>query len=227
MLDWYLNFCKSCKKEYRQTEQFKISKRKNDKKYRNKNKDKRKEYDSIHREQIRLKQKERYDRKNEYIKLQRKEWYDKNRETINKKKREYYAKNKDTILQKMYKYKLENIDKVMLWKKKDYTNNKERYLYNSKVRKHKQRAVSDNTITRTALKELLVKQNYKCNYCWCNLDINIKYSVHIDHIIPISKWWLNSLSNIQYLCSKCNLSKWNNIYAQIIRKKIWNKFSYQ
>jgi 5-methylcytosine-specific restriction endonuclease McrA len=32
---------------------------------------------------------------------------------------------------------------------------------------------------------------------------------HIDHIIPLSKWWPHSIWNIQILCPFCNMSKYN------------------
>jgi len=50
------------------------------------------------------------------------------------------------------------------------------------------------------------KQNYNCNHCGINLN-NVKK--HLDHIIPLSKWWKHKIDNVQYLCMHCNCSKWN------------------
>jgi len=32
---------------------------------------------------------------------------------------------------------------------------------------------------------------------------------HIDHIKPLSKWWNNEIKNLQLLCQRCNLKKYN------------------
>jgi 5-methylcytosine-specific restriction endonuclease McrA len=36
----------------------------------------------------------------------------------------------------------------------------------------------------------------------------VLYKPHLDHIISIYKWWPHSIYNVQWLCGKCNLSKW-------------------
>ena len=61
---------------------------------------------------------------------------------------------------------------------------------------------------------LIKKQNNKCYYCGCELDIkpkdnSIRYISTIDHIIPKSKVTNNSLSNLVVCCLKCNSSKCN------------------
>lgn len=209
MFPWYY-VCKQCKKEASQSDERKLSKLESAKKYRSKNKDilneKRRENWDKYKIANRIWKKENKDK----IKWVAKIWYDKNREAINKKTREYYQNNKDIILPKIYEYKRNNPEKVKLWNKKDYINNYERFVLDRKIRKHKTRAVTDWTINTKSLKELMKNQNSECVMCKCELDIEIKYSVHLDHIIPISKWWLNTIWNVQYLCSKCNLSKSNH-----------------
>jgi 5-methylcytosine-specific restriction endonuclease McrA len=29
----------------------------------------------------------------------------------------------------------------------------------------------------------------------------------MDHVMPLSKWWINSIFNIQWLCASCNMKK--------------------
>ena len=111
------------------------------------------------------------------------ERYKNKKEEINTKAREYYYKSDNT---------------KELWR----------------LRRAKRRSIiktnTDNTITLKYIKELLEKQNYKCNYCW--KDISEHKSRHLDHIYPLSKWWIHSIKNIQWLCCKCNLEKWNKIF---------------
>ena len=57
---------------------------------------------------------------------------------------------------------------------------------NSK-RRNLVRATNDKTITTKSLIDLLIKQNRKCILCKIELDLTIRNTVHLDHIIPISK----------------------------------------
>jgi hypothetical protein len=47
----------------------------------------------------------------------------------------------------------------------------------------------------------------KCTNCLADLVMELDESIHIDHMIPISKGGCNDIVNLQILCSKCNLSK--------------------
>lgn len=55
------------------------------------------------------------------------------------------------------------------------------------------------------LKELMEKQNHKCALTWD--DINWGDDIELDHIIPTSKWWSNTLDNIQWTTKKANRLK--------------------
>lgn len=108
-----------------------------------------------------------------------------------------------------------NNKKYILLQQKEYYNTSENRRYTKKLDRAKRRAVinsmSDNSITIIFLKNLLEKQNNKCNYCWKNISEHT--SRHLDHIIPLSKWWIHSISNVQWLCCRCNLKKWSKIFA--------------
>jgi len=43
---------------------------------------------------------------------------------------------------------------------------------------------------------------FKCYYCWAVKDDWIV--LHVDHIIPVSKWWTNEEINLVCSCSRCN-----------------------
>lgn len=79
----------------------------------------------------------------------------------------------------------------------------------SEGKRRSQKNKTDNeTIKNTTTMELFIKQDSKCNICWIKLNIDNR---HLDHIIPISKWWPHIIWNVQRLCCKCNLSKSNKI----------------
>lgn len=113
------------------------------------------------------------------------------------------------------------------WNKDRYKNKKDEirkiqieYYYSSNIPKElgrlkraKRRALinntSDDTINIISTNNLLHLQNYKCNYC--KIDIIDRKTRHLDHIIPLSKWWIHTINNIQWLCCKCNLEKSNKL----------------
>ena len=47
----------------------------------------------------------------------------------------------------------------------------------------------------------------KCASCPADLVMELDESIHIDHMIPISKGGCNDVVNLQILCAKCNLPK--------------------
>lgn len=55
--------------------------------------------------------------------------------------------------------------------------------------------------TKTEWDNLCKKHNNLCVCCWK------KEKLTVDHILPISKWWLNNIDNIQPLCKSCNCKK--------------------
>ena len=111
------------------------------------------------------------------------------------KTREYYIRNQNKLLEYSREYK--KSDKYKLYKKND---------------KHKRRQLeqySDNSVTQESLDDMLLNQNSLCNVCKCNIES--RSSRHLDHIYPISRWWLHTISNLQWLCITCNLSKSNKL----------------
>ena len=111
------------------------------------------------------------------------------------------------------KNRYENKKNEIRQKQKEYDKTESRreiYRLARSKRRASIKNTSDNTIILTNTKKLLKIQNYKCNYCW--KDISEHTSRHLDHITPLSKWWIHSINNVQWLCCKCNLKKGNKIF---------------
>lgn len=110
-------------------------------------------------------------------------------------KKIYYSNNKDKW--------------INCWKYRTNEKAKEYYRVYWQNKRAKKRYLSDGTINVLSISELLQKQNNKCNIC--SKDISKRIERHLDHIYPLSKWWPHSISNVQWLCCKCNLQKSNLI----------------
>jgi len=63
-------------------------------------------------------------------------------------------------------------------------------------------SADDGTITPLVWKDKLRQSNYTCTYCGEKL-----VSPHMDHVIPLSKGGLHTISNVVPACQSCNSSK--------------------
>jgi hypothetical protein len=103
--------------------------------------------------------------------------------------------------------------------KEEYNNKRMEYRKTEKWRlvklneRHRRRQMikttNDWSVTQYSLDDMLDSQKWLCNICWCN--IQNREDRHLDHIYPLSKWWLHTISNLQWLCVKCNLSKGDSV----------------
>lgn len=137
-------------------------------------------------------------------------------------RKDYYRKNHKIALENAQSWNKahpeRSRERVKRWKKKhrEYINLQNR-LYQLKnpgkrsaiTRKYRAwiKATDDKTITLRALEELILKQQWKCNFC--KKDISIIRQK--DHIIPLSKGGKHTISNIQWLCPPCNLKKGDSL----------------
>lgn len=114
--------------------------------------------------------------------------------------KEYYQKNKDIIAQKQKIYRLENPQ-----------------LSRNSARKRRARI---NNVVRVEYtdKEVLEKYGTNCHLCLEPIDLSAprstshyrwKKSLHIDHLIPISKGGEDTLENVRPAHGFCNISKGN------------------
>ncbi len=56
---------------------------------------------------------------------------------------------------------------------------------------------------------VMKRDDFKCILCWDSPAKNPNCELHIDHIIPWSKWWETIEENLRTLCSNCNLWRSN------------------
>lgn len=153
--------------------------------------------------------------KNNKIKLHdcRKKYYNNNKDKFYIYGKKYYNNNKEKIHKRLSINRLKN----EAYKKYAYEHRKNYYKWKWKeiilFHMRKRRAIKkwatlDSSIDMQSIKNLLIKQNYKCAISW--QDLNITW-YHVDHIIPLSKGWSHILSNIQLLTPKINLQKSNKL----------------
>ena len=137
------------------------------------------------------------------------EWELKNKDKRQKQAIIWEQENKDKRQKQWKEYKQKHLHISRARDKYKYDNDED--FRKRKINQVKNRDIIKNntsnwTITKDSLNKLLLLQDVKCNHCNCCLITNKK---HLDHIRPISKLWKHILSNVQYLCSKCNNTKWN------------------
>ena len=60
-------------------------------------------------------------------------------------------------------------------------------------------------IPRGLKHEVFKRDGYKCVECGASKDDGA--TLHVDHKVPVSKGGTDELSNLQTLCSDCNLNK--------------------
>jgi len=71
---------------------------------------------------------------------------------------------------------------------------------------------SRTPITRQLRHEVFKRDDYKCLECGAS---NKKRTLHIDHIVPVSRGGTDELENLQTLCEQCNLSKANRAWVSV------------
>lgn len=57
--------------------------------------------------------------------------------------------------------------------------------------------------------EVFKRDKYRCKECG---STNKEGALHVDHIIPVSQGGMDELSNLQTLCSNCNIAKSNKAF---------------
>ena len=139
------------------------------------------------------------------------------REKIRARQSEYYAANREIIAARNALYKAENRETISACNASYRSANPEKYSAWVAANPDK-RAVSDRN--RRALKRnaegkhtaddvraIFTAQRGLCANCQTKLFKSGKKKYHVDHIMPLVLGGSNWPSNLQCLCSACNLSK--------------------
>lgn len=149
---------------------------------------------------------ERYDyyKNHEDHKRRRREYVKNNKEKIKQTQTKYYQKNREQILEHNRLYNEANKDKIDARNKTYYETHKEDFIFKARERKKKIKNTKDGTITKETLRNMYELQLHRCAYCDNNLD---ELGKHLDHILPLAKGGIHTLSNVHWVCPKCNLSK--------------------
>jgi len=144
-------------------------------------------------------------------------------------KKEYCFDNKDKINNYVKKYRKENYEKCLQrqrlrmktqkyklqakeWTKRLYQKNKVKRAIQWQNRRAEGMGASGK-ITLQQWDDCLKYFDYKCAYCGKSKKLSI------DHIIPLTKNGINSLSNIVPSCKSCNSSKSNHNYENWYKSK--------
>jgi len=112
-----------------------------------------------------------------------------------------YKSPKGKVQDKVYKkYNKEQFLKIMDEYKK--LKNQDRLLeISSRIERAK--------MSESMRYDILKRDNYKCQICGMTAKEGAK--LQVDHIIPVSKGGKTEMSNLQTLCSRCNIGKSNKL----------------
>lgn len=83
---------------------------------------------------------------------------------------------------------------------------------NTLARIARRKSSDDKTVTLEAVRRMHREQNGQCNICSCTLTDKNR---HLDHIYPLSRGGKHTISNVQWLCARCNLSKHTKLPSDV------------
>ena len=135
-----------------------------------------------------------------------KKYYDENREREKARTSKfYYDKHEDNLNRRAELRQRTEAKAIKRKQDRDYilnlqATNKEKYLQQGKKDCHNRRArLKSNGGRLTSEDVWLLHQDKNCAYCGA-----LDYNLTMDHVIPLSKGGINSVSNIVMACGSCN-----------------------
>ena len=137
------------------------------------------------------------------IRIYQARWNSNNPEKIRALQRKWRINNKERRILRDRAWRAANPDKIKQQRSAYAAANRDKLC----IKEHNRRAkkLAGGIHTAEEIKALASKQHFRCANPNCRTSI--KRHRHIDHIIPLSRGGLNSISNIQLLCPSCNLRK--------------------
>ncbi len=124
-------------------------------------------------------------------------------ERLAQQRRDYRSANIERVSQHAREYRAANPEKVKQQYRKYYEANPERFKQYNRNRRARKRGAEGHHTSADA-SAILERQKHKCVYCAADLR---KAGKHLDHIMPLVLGGSNAVSNLQYLCPSCNMSK--------------------
>lgn len=73
--------------------------------------------------------------------------------------------------------------------------------------KNRKRSRASRSVSKGMRFDIFKRDKYKCVICGRSPATEPQLTLHVDHIVPLSKGGETTLSNLQTLCSECNLGK--------------------
>ena len=155
----------------------------------------------------------------EKIRAYQQKWREENPDKIRISKKKWREKNPDKIraYNKEYQRKPEDPDKKSERNRNYWKENPEKKReYDRNRRARKQRA--EGNFTSREFNQLCEQYDYRCLMCGKK-----KAKLTADHVIPLVKGGVNTIDNIQPLCTRCNSSKNDKIrdYRSKPTQKRW------
>lgn len=135
------------------------------------------------------------------------------------------SRNKEKVLEIHREYYKKNSKKLAAQQRKNRAKNPRFKELNAAASRRRRARVRNQGFEFFTEKDIIKKYGTTCHLCSKTIDINAprsstaanKYgsnwenSLHIDHVIPISKGGTDTLDNVRPSHAKCNLSKGNKI----------------
>lgn len=170
------------------------------------------------------------------------EWAKKNREHLREYHKVWYEKNKPWLAEKARLYnqrpevkerrraneakpekRADAVARVLKWQKENpervnaknarwKKENPDSITKQRNARRARQLAAGGSYTAKEA-RELLVAQDYLCANPYCRADLR-HVKRHLDHKVPLAKGGSNGIENLQWLCARCNLTKWAYDYHE-------------
>lgn len=181
-----------------------------------------------------LDKKESHIRNKDHNNARSKKWADAHRERVRANDLEYAASHREEAKARAAKWYKDNHEYALERDRKRRRNNPEFFSLKAKEyqkthpvianlgkRMHKARKRAGGRHTRAELMELYDLQDGRCGYCGIPVFWNIKGSVHIDHVQPVSRGGSNIIDNLCLSCHDCNKEKYNKTIAEWMQSRCW------